>query len=414
MIWTPHTPDTSLPIMKISSRRSSDTAVLPRPSLLLPNTFAFGVLLAGCLSDSGAARISSPPSGSNNTVLNWETVAVGGTMNCLLTTSGRALCWGNGVLGDGTTTSSDRLVKVRGSFLFFDELRIAGGGACGLSTGGVAFCWGNNVGGRLGNGTTEPSAVPVPADTPVRFSTITAEGQSTCAVALSGDAYCWGTNLEGELGFASGDTISLVPEPVVGGLKFTRIALALGHTCALTSEGAPYCWGRHWGQTPQPVPTSVRFHTLDAGSSTFCGLTDEGAVWCWGSNRDGVFGNGERDDPAAPEVYRAVPTRVVTDLRFSKLSVGDRHICGIETEREEAYCWGRDDTGQLGDGTPQSGTDTEFKLSPSRVRLSRRFTDIGADLGTSCGVTTELKAYCWGLRTGNLATPTSDVPVEVG
>jgi len=400
--------------MKTATRRSSGTAVLFRPSLFLPATVALGVLFAGCLTEPSPGRITSPPSGTNNTVLNWETVAVGGSMNCLLTTGGRALCWGSGTLGDGITTSSDRLVKVTGSFLFFDELRVAGGGACGISTGGVAFCWGSNLRGRLGDGTTEASATPVPVASQVRFSTISAEGLSACAVALTGDAYCWGANREGELGIASGDTMSLVPALVAGGLEFTRIALAVGHTCALTTEGAAYCWGRHWGLSPQPVPTPVRFATLSGGASTFCGLTDSGEAWCWGSNRDGLFGNGEQDDPQAPEIYRTVPTQVVTELRFSKLSVGGRHVCAIDTERSEAYCWGSDDTGQLGDGTPSSGTDAAFKLSPSRARLSRRFTDIGAKLGTSCGVTTELKAYCWGLRTGSLVKPESDVPVEVG
>ena len=57
-----------------------------------------------------------------------------------------------------------------------------------------------------------------------------------CGVTLDGDLYCWGTNGAGQLGSAGPD--SSTPVQLLPGLKF----VAVDQTCAVTSEGAIYCW----------------------------------------------------------------------------------------------------------------------------------------------------------------------------
>ena len=142
--------------------------------------------------------------------------------------------------------------------------------------------------------------------------------------------------------------------------------MGFAHACAITSDGAPYCWGRGWGDTPQPVPATVTFQSLDGDFRTFCGLTESGEAWCWGSNDEGQFGNGERD--ASSDVYHTTPVPVLTDLRFSQIAVGSRHACGIDTETESAWCWGDDFNGQLGDGTRPAGASlTSTWGSPPRA-----------------------------------------------
>jgi alpha-tubulin suppressor-like RCC1 family protein len=244
-----------------------------------------------------------------------------------------------------------------------------------------------------------------------RFTTIATSGH-TCAVNLDHEAYCWGSNAASELGIAPSDSMSLVPEPVVGGHAFTEIHVGLSSTCGLTTEGQALCWGENWGSTPEPVPTSLRFASMSLRSRTACALTAEGEAYCWGSNRAGAFGNGERDP--AFDTYHAVPEATATDLRFSMIATGGSHTCAIDRETEAVYCWGADASGQIGDGTALGGDEEEYKLFPTRAKLSRRFTDIGVGLNSSCGITSEREAHCWGRVTGNPFAPVSDVPVRVG
>jgi alpha-tubulin suppressor-like RCC1 family protein len=82
-------------------------------------------------------------------------------------------------------------------------------------------------------------------------------------------------------------------------------------------------------------------------------LTSTGAAYCWGRNLDGELGNGSRDNGG-------VPIAVNTQLRFTHISAGTTHTCGMST-MGEAYCWGRNETGQLGVG---SGRD---RLIPASV-----------------------------------------------
>ncbi|MCD8561515.1 prepilin-type N-terminal cleavage/methylation domain-containing protein [Candidatus Saccharibacteria bacterium] len=67
-----------------------------------------------------------------------------------------------------------------------------------------------------------------------------------CYLNTDGGVYCWGANDQGNLG--TGDfTASQVPKKVVNlsGGSIRSIAVGSGgHSCAVTSNGKAYCWGR--------------------------------------------------------------------------------------------------------------------------------------------------------------------------
>jgi hypothetical protein len=123
--------------------------------------------------------------------------------------------------------------------------------ACALDTAGAAYCWGDNNYGELGDGNTKISLVPVAVDTRgalagKTITQISAWGQP-CALDSAGSAYCWGQNSSGQLGDGS-DQNSSVPVSVdmagvLAGKSLTQVSVGGGHTCALDSSGAAYCWG---------------------------------------------------------------------------------------------------------------------------------------------------------------------------
>ena len=93
--------------------------------------------------------------------------------------------------------------------------------------------------------------------------------------------------------------------------------------------------------------------TISGGGSHACLLRADGAVLCWGRNDDGQLGDGTRTP-------RSVPVRVLDDA--IALAAGERHTCAVRAGGTVA-CWGADDTGQLGDG---GGTPTGSPRPPSR------------------------------------------------
>ena len=69
-------------------------------------------------------------------------------------------------------------------------------------------------------------------------------------------------------------------------------------------------------------------------------------VYCWGRNDFGQLGDGTTDDK-----NHAVYVDIGTDI--ISVAVGVYHTCAVKIEHDVStvHCWGRNDFGQLGDGT---------------------------------------------------------------
>jgi alpha-tubulin suppressor-like RCC1 family protein len=350
--------------------------------------------------------------------LSFRQITAGGHHTCGVALDHRAYCWGDnifGQLGDGTRTGRLKPVLVRGGPRF---LRLSAGTfhTCGVTTDDRAYCWGENADGELGNGTTDASRRPVAVSTTRRFRQVSAGLLHTCGVTTDDRALCWGENLDGQLGDGT-HRDRLTPRLVSGGVAFREVTAGAFYTCGVTTDDRAYCWGTNlFGQlgdgstslrerlTPTPVVGKHRFRRLSAGTNHTCGLTPGGAAWCWGQNNTGQLG----DDTLFEDQLR--PSAVATGLRFRRISAGDAHTCAI-AEDESAWCWGLNSDNTLGDGT------TVDAPVPVAVAGRHSFTHLGAGLFHNCALTRDGLAWCWGgnfhgqLGDGTTTTRLRPVPV---
>jgi alpha-tubulin suppressor-like RCC1 family protein len=128
-------------------------------------------------------------------------------------------------------------------------------------------------------------------------------------------------------------------------------------------------------------PQGTRCSTfVEAGEQHACAIRDDGTVWCWGRNDDGQLGDGTATD-------RDLPVQVANITGATHVVGGAAHSCAIHSGGMVS-CWGTNDFGQLGDNT------TTDNRTPVVAQIAGA-TDIVAGFHHTCAlVGTQMQ--CWG------------------
>ena len=403
----------------------------------------YGQIGDGTTTNQSTPTAVTPPSGGSS----FEFISVGTVNTCGMGDDGNAYCWGgntDGQIGDGTTTQHTTPATVNtatgytplGPEIECPEClaenvpnaplaRGDGSWTCALNSSGNAYCWGRNFSG-LGDGSSTTSTTPLAATMPadVTFTHLTMyDDRTACAIGTDGNGYCWGSGNSGGLG--NGDELDRMQPTMMSmpaGVTFTDIDMGSSFACAVGDNGKVYCWGQNdYSQlgdgtttdssTPlaAPFPSGVTSYTdVTTGFNHVCALGNDSKAYCWGQNNYGQLGDNSTTD-------RTAPTEVITPSGvsgFTRIMSSGRVTCALG-DNEKAYCWGRNDQGQLGIGS------TLDRVIPSEITLPSavdHFIEISPGAEFGCGLGNNRKVYCWGLndngQLGNNDTTNSEVPVE--
>ena len=102
------------------------------------------------------------------------------------------------------------------------------------------------------------------------------------------------------------------------------------------------------GKTLVQIGSSLGILDNAANRASTCALDNAGKVYCWGYNGYGQLGNASNNNSFLPVAVS--DAGVLASKVLTKLSVGDTHVCTLDSEGK-AYCWGRNNYGQLGNGS---------------------------------------------------------------
>lgn len=311
--------------------------------------------------------------------------------NCALA-SGKVYCWGqndDGQLGNGTNTDSTVPVEVGGVLAGKIVTDIGGSGntSCAIAEGKI-YCWGRNDRGTVGNDLNGSADVLSPlavsttnlgaSYTATKLSTSGSRSFNMCAI-VSGKAWCWGPNEVGQVGNGTNDTSTktsgMGANPVRVPTKVVDTGALSGKTVTAISQD-----GYYNGNYTSAPPTAYA-HVCAVASN---------AVYCWGEGANGQLGRNSNSYSTVPvSVVGVMNSKVAQDI-----AVGLRHSCALASSH--VYCWGSDSDGQLGDGNPGGSSLTPNVVAEQAgVLQGKTVTAIGGGANRGCAIA-DYRSYCWG------------------
>ncbi len=238
-----------------------------------------------------------------------------------------------------------------------------------------SLCWGN-----IFNGSNYNYIGPPGVSTGIKGTYgIAALDSAVCAISFPEKVvYCKGENSRGQLGDGT-RTFSSTPKKVSISGQVKQISGSYSTVCALTIEGKVFCWGQNsYGQggadpklyysidTPKQVADLDEALSISVGPYHTCAVVKDNTARCWGRNSGNGYSGGQLGDGTTQNSFRPV---IVKDIQnVGSVSAGLTHTCAIAYKYlgnvytdNQAFCWGDNNFGQLGDGTVAS------RLTPALV-----------------------------------------------
>lgn len=328
----------------------------------------------------------------------------GGDALCALTFDSYMYCAGQnymydgryGALGGGNTTDQrvplDRAEKflIPGN-LQVKDVYVQDKVSCAITLTDALYCAGNNLYGTLGDGGSAGSATPLlyplpGGRKPVQVVSSYHDQPRRILHVLANDGTIWGSGLNtyGELGDGT-TTVQRTPVQFGSRDDYVSVISSEKHFCGITKSGSVYCAGDNtYGQlgtgvcstVPQTSPVLFSLPAGERARPTVSGsnmhqadatiiLTESGKIYSAGRDEFGRFGSGSIGAGADFAQCSVVQAQLPAGVTATSVSTNDQYSMYFMGSDGRPYAMGRNNQGQLGDGTTNNST------TPRNVRIPR-------------------------------------------
>jgi len=182
----------------------------------------------------------------------------------------------------------------------------------------------------------------------------------------------------------------------------TWLSLSVDHSCVIGADARVRCWGRarlpadaegdHLGGSPVdvddarvgPVAGELRASRVYAGwysvsprpeMAHSCAIDEGGDAWCWGKNDEGQLG------VTPPALGLDAPGRVDIPVQVAEMALGNRVTFAVSADREAVWGWGQ-------------GLSGRAPLALDRA--TPPFSSLTADRTAACVIDGLRTVWCWG------------------
>ncbi|WP_317643645.1 InlB B-repeat-containing protein [Bombiscardovia apis] len=355
--------------------------------------------------------------------ISFSRISSGSKHTLAIGSDGNTYAWGSneyGQLGDDSSSNQNLPVRVLApANVHFLQVSAGSEFSAALGSDGNIYTWGRNSAGQLGNGTLTNQPTPrriAQGVLPVgkRYTQVSVGDSHVLALANTNRIYTWGQNAEGQLGDGTQINRRLPVQvqlgPQIDGVTFTSISAGDNHSLAIGKDNNTYAWGRNVeGQLgigtnssleKSPVktqsgalPAGAHFTQISAGGRYSLAVDNNNNLYAWGDNQSSQLGDGTTVGKNAPTQVN--PGVIPSGVSFTHISAGDKHSLVIDSNGD-AYTWGSNDNGQLGDNTSGSNRSTPVKVQQGTLPTGVRLNQISAGSTQSTAIGSDGHAYTWG------------------
>jgi alpha-tubulin suppressor-like RCC1 family protein len=272
---------------------------------------------------------------------------------------------GFGQLGIGNFINTNLPVKI----VTNDVVAIAGGGFHTLfvKRNGSLWAMGDDQYGELGDGTLNTTNLPEMI-LPSGVTAVAAGVYHSLFLKADGTLWGMGYNHDGQLGDGSFGSSNQTNRPEF--IDSNVVAIACGNYHSLYQKTDSSLWGMGYnGQgalgtgnynsvyKPFEITNSALGFAAGGNHSLFFS-SDVGDpnLWSIGDNSHGEFGNGNFNNSAVPELNTNIIVDFFSIIKQGDVIAGSDHTLFLDGDNEELNGMGRNDYGQLGNGTYDSTT----------------------------------------------------------
>ena len=190
----------------------------------------------------------------------------------------------------------------------------------------------------------------------------------------------------------------------IGSGDWQTVSVGVEHTCGIKTTGAAFCWGNNqFGQlavaridttcgsekslyrcslSPQPVQPGAKFASISAGADTPARSPSSREAYCWGANDLGQVGDFAATSPTL--------VRVPGSLGWAQISAG------FYAHLRRPHGWRALLLGLRTIAASSASADSTGNTAFARVPIGVPIASVSAGQQRTCARTTLGPVYCWG------------------
>jgi alpha-tubulin suppressor-like RCC1 family protein len=258
------------------------------------------------------------------------------------------------------------------------------------------WSWGSNYCGKLGDGTLISKLSPVQEISgSINWCQVSAGRNHSSGLKSDGTLWSWGMNIHGKLGDGTVIARCSPVQEISASTNWCQVSAGLCRSSGLKSDGTLWSWGMNICgalgdgtiicrcSPVQEISSSTNWSKVSVSLHTSATKTD-GTLWSWGENVQGKLGDGTI-------VVRCSPVREKSfSTNWCNVSTGQGNGSAIKVDGT-LWSWGRNELGQIGDGT------TVAKCSPvQEISGSTNWCNVSTGQGNGSAIKVDGTLWGWG------------------